>query len=222
MCLAIAPKPQSRNGPIHRLWKKLSATPARLLGFGAGLHLAAWALLIAADLVPATEFARGIFAFSLVYGILGAVLLGYLLTSVPQWLGRGAIHPGWYGGAYLAFLLGLALMEAGGLFLGAGWAVWGTALVLFAWFLGCRVLVQERFWATGTLRWVITAFTGILAIGMAAILAFSIGLAANWVALMQAGIHGGIWLVLMPSLFGVAFMTWRVGGGFAFQGRRPR
>ena len=218
MCLAIAPEPQSRNRPIDRLWKRLSATPLRLLSLGAGVHAVAWGLLLAGDYVPATPSARGIFAFSLVYGVLGALLLGYLMTNLPKWLGRNAIHYGWYGGAYLALLLGLALMEAG-LFLGTGWAVVGATLVLFAWFLGFRVLAGERVWASGPMQRLTAVFTNILAIGLAAIAAFAVGLAANWPPLMQVAVHGGAWLVLMPSLVGLALTARLKGIRFGFNGR---
>jgi uncharacterized protein involved in response to NO len=196
----------------------LSATPLRLLTFGAGLHTAVWAVLLAGDCLSATQFAQGIFAFSLIYGLLGAVLLGYLLTNLPKWVGRAPIHYGWYAGAYLALLFGLMLMEAG-LFLGASWAVSGSVLVLSAWGLGFRALGWEREWASGRIRPVIDLFMGSLAIGLGAIVIFAIGLAADWPRAIQLGVHAGFWLVLLPSLASFGLIAWLKGVPFLLQGR---
>jgi len=221
MCLAIAPEPQPRNGPIDRIWKKLSASPLRLLSFGAGLHAVVWVSLVAGDCLPATESARWIFAFSLFYGVLGAMLLGYLMTNVPKWLGRTAVHYGWYGAAYLGLLFGLTLMEAG-LFLSAGWGVAGTVLILSAWLLGFRALTWQLVWASGLVRRVMTVVMGSLAIGLAGIITFAVGLAADWPRAMQLGVYVGFWLVLMPSLFSLVFMGRLKGVPFLLQGRVTR
>lgn len=221
MCLAIAPQPECRTGPIDRAWRRLSATPLRLLTFGAGLHAGVWAWLLAWGCLPVTEIARGVLAFSLVYGVLGAVLLGHLLTNVPKWLGRTAIHYGWYGGAYLGLLFGLALLEAS-LFLSAGWAAAGALLVLCAWLLGFRALGWQVVWAGGRVRRVMTAVMGSLAMGSAGIVTFVIGLAADWPWAIQLGVQVGFWLVLLPSLASLAVLGWLKGVPFVLQGRSTR
>lgn len=221
MCLAIAPEPQSRKGFIDRVWKKLSATPLRLLTFGAGLHAVIWASLLTGDCLSSAQSAHGIFAFSMIYGVLGAVLLGYLLTIVPKWLGRTAVHYGWYGGAYMGLLFGLTLIEAG-LFLSAGWGVAGVALVLGAWLLGFRALGWQVVWASGPVRRVMTVVMGALAIGQVGMVIFAVGLAADWPRALQLGVDVGLWLALMPSLASLAFMGWLKGAPFVVQGRTTR
>jgi uncharacterized protein involved in response to NO len=153
----------------------------------------------------------------MIYGVLGAMLLGYLLTNVPKWLGRTAVHYAWYAGAYLGLLFGLTLMEAG-LFLSAGWGVAGAALVLSAWLLGFRALGWQVVWATGPVRRVMTVVMGALAIGQAGMVIFAVGLAADWPRAMQLGVDVGLWLALVPSLASLALMGWLKGVPFVVLG----
>lgn len=121
MCLAIGPSYTPQRGRLGRLWWRIAGSPLHLLGAGAALHAAALGLPLAAG-----AFARASAPVWLMagLGVSALLLFGYLLDALPAWTGRSSVHYLRYSSTWLAFNVGLLLLELA-VFTGADVAVAG-------------------------------------------------------------------------------------------------
>ena len=109
----------------------------------AGLAIPTWAAVFAGRLViPAATFdPLRWHAHEMLFGYLGAVLAGFLLTAIPNWTGRLPVS-----GTRLAALLGLWLLGRIGAALGAVGAIGpglGMAMELLYWLALCAAAFRE-------------------------------------------------------------------------------
>ena len=137
MCIAI-PSPGHRGGTAGwRWWRRLCASPIRLLGFSSALQLAGLALYstLAASAEPLAAWLPALFV------ALGTLLLGISLTRIPQRLGVLPVsHP------FLVVLF--TLITTGGLLaLLPSWTVAGRILAFIGWILALRDLWWKLKWA---------------------------------------------------------------------------
>jgi hypothetical protein len=159
--------------------------PLRLLGLGAAVHGLVLVVLALAGLPPGSGPAL---QFALVYGVGGLVLLGALLTYLPRWLQTASVHYGWYGGANLLGLAGLALLEVG-LYQGHAWLAGGALLLLAGWLVATRALWWVYHFARPARRAVAWPLLLALSLGGLGIGLFLVGLAfdhAGWMAVSPA------------------------------------
>ncbi len=163
MCLAIAPEKVKNNGFFSRLWRPVSRTPVRLLGFAAGLHsLILLALFL--YLPDTSETSYGLL-FAGIYGVPALASFGYLLQRFPHWASRSPVHYVRYNSIYLMAMSALLLLEAG-LFSGTAWLIAGSAMLTLTWLYGTHTLRLIAFWAhnrQNSLRFIIAMlYTGAL------------------------------------------------------------
>ncbi len=146
MCIAIPPPDSSRRarGP----WGWLTATPGRLLPFGALLQGALLPLALAAPVaVPQPVLA----AVWLLEAVLPFLLFGWLLESLPARLQVGEPDYLRYGGLFFLLNGGWVLVLLGG-WAGAGWSVAGWLMLLAGWLGVLGMLREWRRWAPAAER----------------------------------------------------------------------
>lgn len=138
MCIAIPPPLRQHPPPTTGWWKRLSASPARLLGVGATLQLLASAL--------SSLYGSGPISLLSLLLALATLLLGSALQRIPERLHSLPL-------SYPLTVVLFTLLTLGGLLtaLGSGnSAIAGLTLTAWAWFLALRTLRWKLHWAHGS------------------------------------------------------------------------
>ncbi len=205
MCFAIAPEKQEPEGRLTRYWKRVAHSPLRLLSLGAIIHGVVIIFLItSAGLEPVAR--KGpVIEFMALFGLVGSVLFGALLTWLPNWFNRSPVEYAWYALSNFLMLVGLVLLAAG-LHATSAWAVGGAASYLLAWLLLLRALWWTAVWVRGTAGRVVNLLIGNLALGGLGIVVFIAGLALDHARLMLVPVELFPWLVGLPVLTGLAVL----------------
>lgn len=152
MCLAIAPEPCSRKGPLGRTWRRLAQSPMRLYLTGGLFHLSVLLPLWIAGRLPAAEGLP-----LLTYGVIALPVLGYLVAELPRRYSLSPVHYARYTGAFGIMMLALGLLEAAAFVGGGGLTLVGLSLMPLAWWIILQGLRDLRPWiperAQAETRW---------------------------------------------------------------------
>ena len=148
MCFAIAPENQSRHGRFHHHWMRVASSPLRLLGTGALVQVVFLAVFGMCDLLPETSRSAGALQFVLIYGIVGSLILGLLLSWLALQFNRQPVHYAVYVVTCFLMFTGMWLVAVG-MYAGGGWMTAGAVSVLLAWVIALRALWWIAIWVWG-------------------------------------------------------------------------
>ena len=112
--------------------------------FGAGLWslcaVAFWLPVFNGGIILSTAFDPVLWhAHEMIFGFVGAVLAGFLLTAVPNWTGRMPLH-----GAGLAWLFGLWLAGRGAIRFSDVIGIWAAAAIDLLFFVNLLFLILRE------------------------------------------------------------------------------
>lgn len=145
MCLAIAPNNQKSDGPLAKLWRRISSTPLKLFSFGAAAHLVFSAGIISYVIAEDAPLNTNALLFAFSYGILAFIIFGYLMTFFPKKYALSPIHYGRYNSSYLFMMISLLMIETGAL-LSSGLVTTGMILMLPAWIIALQGIRNMLGW----------------------------------------------------------------------------
>lgn len=151
MCLAVAPNQNSRNGFISQIWRRIAATPIRLLTLCALFHIAVFGGLLMHDIAAATTINTHAYMFVLAYGIFALLAFGYLLTWLPRRFSLSPVHYARYNGIYLFTMAALVTIEIS-LYSASDWIFAGMLLLVPAWLIALQSLWHLHSWLNANVQ----------------------------------------------------------------------
>lgn len=141
--------------------------------------------------------------FLMVYALFPLYMLGFLMTTYPKWMAGVPVTEKHYMRATLLFTIGIAASYVG---LSAGKHVFLAALMIYlaGWGTGLYGLlsVYKSAQRPDVLHARITS--GVLLLGWALLLVYTIGVFRGDAALIAAARSGGVWWFLFPVFFAVS------------------
>ena len=149
MCLAIGPVNPASRGRLASAWWQVAAHPHRLFIFSALVHGAIMNLIL---VYQEPGFVCYELIMFVLYGVVAALFLGFLLRDWPEWNRTSAISYPAYGAVYNLNFIALLLIEL-------GFVLWPSVLLLgglmmcVAWLLALRALLWSHKWRLGKHSW---------------------------------------------------------------------
>lgn len=204
------PREKTTTRPVG-IWQAFSAAPHRMF-FLVGtaqivLIMAWWAFTLCGryGLFPPAKTALDpvwAHAFFMIYGLFPLFIFGFLATVYPRWMNTPALSRRTYVSASLLLGGGIVLFYAG-LYMGATIVALATVILLCGWLtilvalLGvCRLANR-----IDPYEWI---FNLALAAGAAGIVCFTVAAVGGSYSWFVAARELGLWVFLVPVLFGVS------------------
>ena len=202
MCLAIAPNRQCNNGLFARTWRQISSTPLRLFSFGAGLHLALIAGLVAYSVVMDAQLDVNALINAFLYGIVALVVYGCLMTWLPKKYALSPVHHGRYNSVYLLMFIALLTLETGAL-ISDELVTAGLILLVPGWIIAFQGMQDIHSWIQSQAQTVSRVILILLSIILASLLlSIVVSLSDNhqYLATTLASVNVISWLIIIVSL----------------------
>ncbi len=202
-----------RTSTTHRtgFWYALTAAPHRmffLAGAAQGVIIMTWWALTLAGryaLLPAVAMQVDpvwAHAFLMIYGLFPFFIFGFLATVYPRWMDARVIARWSYVLASLSMACGMALFYAG-LYADNKLIILATLLFLAGWLVMFGALLWVCL-STGRASMHELAFNLALAGGAGGIACFAVALSGAGAEWFTAARELGLWLFLVPIVFGVS------------------
>ena len=202
MCLAIAPNSQCSNSLFARTWRQISSTPLRLFSFGAGLHLALSAGLVAYSFVMDVQLNVNAIINAFLYGIVALVVYGCLMTWLPKKYALSPVHHGRYNSAYLLIFIALLALETGAL-ISDELVTAGMALLVPGWIIAFQGIQDIHSWIQSQVQAVSRVILFLLLVILTSLLlSLVVSMSDNYqyLATTLASANVISWLMIMVAL----------------------
>ncbi len=192
-------------------WRVFSAAPHRMFFLAGSAQIifimAWWAISLCGryGVLPAgTTHLDPVWAhaFLMIYGLFPFFIFGFLTTVYPRWMNTPALPRSAYLGASLLMTSGAALFYVG-LYAGTWMVALATAVFLCGWLMALRELLRV-YWLANRRGPHERALNLALSAGALGIASFAVAAVSGKAAWFAAAREIGLWMFLVPVVFGVS------------------